>query len=79
MINSRSPSSRSLLARYWKQILIFFSVFGPATITTMADNDASGVATYAVAGAKLGYPILHSWFIYHISLPAHARYRPARR
>jgi len=24
----------------------------------MADNDASGVATYAVAGAKLGYPIL---------------------
>jgi len=34
------------------------SIFGPATITAMADNDASGVATYAVAGAKLGYPIL---------------------
>jgi Mn2+/Fe2+ NRAMP family transporter len=24
----------------------------------MADNDAGGVATYSVAGAKLGYPIL---------------------
>jgi Mn2+/Fe2+ NRAMP family transporter len=39
-------------------LIIFFSVFGPATITAMADNDASGVATYSVAGATLGYPIL---------------------
>lgn len=38
--------------------LIFLTIFGPATITAMADNDASGVATYAIAGAKLGYPIL---------------------
>jgi Mn2+/Fe2+ NRAMP family transporter len=42
----------------WKKVVLFFSVFGPATITAMADNDASGVATYAVAGATLGYPIL---------------------
>ncbi len=41
-----------------KKLLLFLSVFGPATITAMADNDASGVATYAVAGARLGYPIL---------------------
>jgi Mn2+/Fe2+ NRAMP family transporter len=39
-------------------LVIFFSVFGPATITAMADNDASGVATYSVAGATLGYPVL---------------------
>ncbi len=39
-------------------MIVFLSIFGPATITAMADNDASGVATYAVAGAKLGYPIL---------------------
>jgi len=58
MINSKLPSRRSFFYRYWKQILILLSVFGPATITAMADNDASGVATYAVAGAKLGYPIL---------------------
>jgi Mn2+/Fe2+ NRAMP family transporter len=39
-------------------MLIFFSVFGPATITAMADNDAGGVATYSIAGSTLGYPIL---------------------
>lgn len=36
----------------------FTSIAGPATITAMADNDAAGVATYAIAGAVLGYPIL---------------------
>ncbi len=49
---------RGFFARYWKQLLIFLSVFGPATITAMADNDAGGVATYSIAGARLGYPIL---------------------
>lgn len=44
------------------KFLIFLSIFGPATITAMADNDASGVATYAIAGAKLGYPILFVLF-----------------
>lgn len=47
------------LLRSWKvRLVIFLSIFGPATITAMADNDASGVATYAIAGARLGYPIL---------------------
>jgi len=41
-----------------QKLILFFSVFGPATITAMADNDAGGVATYSVAGATLGYPIL---------------------
>ena len=44
--------------RWAKTILIFLAIFGPATITAMADNDASGVATYSIAGAQLGYPIL---------------------
>ena len=47
-----------MLSGVWKRVLVFLSIFGPATITAMADNDASGVATYAVAGAKLGYPVL---------------------
>src|SRR5512136_3140583 len=46
------------LSDIWKRLLILLAVFGPATITAMADNDASGVATYSIAGAKLGYPIL---------------------
>jgi len=49
---------RRFIKQYKIQFLIFFSIFGPATITAMADNDASGVATYAIAGAQLGYPIL---------------------
>lgn len=40
------------------RVRTFLSIAGPATITAMADNDASGVATYAIAGAVLGYPIL---------------------
>ena len=42
----------------WKKMLLFLAVFGPATITAMADNDATGVATYSISGAQLGYPIL---------------------
>ncbi len=52
----------------WKRLLIFLSVFGPATITAMADNDAGGVATYSVAGARLGYPILFPLLIITILL-----------
>ena len=54
--------------KYKKFFLIFAAVFGPATITAMADNDASGVATYAIAGAKLGYPILFILLIITILL-----------
>jgi len=56
--------TNSIFKRKWANLpfihglLIFFSVFGPATITAMADNDAGGVATYSVAGATLGYPVL---------------------
>ena len=53
-----TPSERRVLTRMWKRVLIFLSVFGPATITAVADNDAGGVATYSIAGATLGYPIL---------------------
>lgn len=41
-----------------KRLLISLAVFGPATIAAMADNDAAGVATYSLAGAKYGYSIL---------------------
>ena len=66
--NTVAPVKRGFLARYWKRILIFLSVFGPATITAMADNDAGGVATYSIAGAQLGYPILFPLVIITILL-----------
>src|SRR5512143_1693897 len=50
--------NRRFFSSLWKRLLVILAVFGPATITAMADNDAGGVATYSVAGARLGYPIL---------------------
>jgi Mn2+/Fe2+ NRAMP family transporter len=44
--------------RWLRRFLLLLSVFGPATIAAMADNDAGGVATYSIAGATLGYTIL---------------------
>jgi Mn2+/Fe2+ NRAMP family transporter len=51
-------NNKRFLSSVWKRVLVILAVFGPATITAMADNDAGGVATYSIAGAKLGYPIL---------------------
>lgn len=68
MTNALIPTKRSFLARYWKRFLILLTVFGPATITAMADNDAGGVATYSIAGARLGYPILFPLVIITILL-----------
>jgi len=53
---------------WWKKILLILAVFGPATITAMADNDATGVATYSISGAQLGYPILFLLLIITILL-----------
>ena len=61
-------SNKEVFVRTLKRVLIFLSVFGPATITAMADNDASGVATYSIAGSTLGYPILFALGIFTISL-----------
>jgi Mn2+/Fe2+ NRAMP family transporter len=59
-VNTPAPSlmGRILSNGFIQRMALFLTVFGPATITAMADNDANGVATYSVAGAKLGYPIL---------------------
>lgn len=41
-----------------KRILIFLAVIGPGIITANVDNDASGITTYSVAGARFGYSLL---------------------
>src|SRR5512140_2355353 len=52
-----------LASRWLRSVITLLSVFGPATVAAMADNDAGGVATYSLAGATLGYPILFLLFI----------------
>lgn len=44
--------------KLWKKIIIFLSVMGPGIITANIDNDASGITTYSVAGARFGYSLL---------------------
>lgn len=41
-----------------REILIFLTVLGPGLITAMVDNDAGGIASYSVAGARFGYEFL---------------------
>jgi len=49
------------LHRVLKFIKIFAAVAGPGIIVMVADNDAGGITTYAVTGAKYGYSLL--WFL----------------
>ena len=42
----------------WKKIALFLSIMGPGIITANIDNDASGITTYSVAGARFGYGLL---------------------
>jgi Mn2+/Fe2+ NRAMP family transporter len=51
------------LERFWNRSLLFFVVLGPGIITMIADNDAGGISTYAVTGAKTGFNLLWAFFI----------------
>jgi len=46
------------MRRYMKRIGLFLSVLGPGIITANIDNDASGITTYSVAGARYGLGLL---------------------
>ncbi|MEW6213714.1 MAG: Nramp family divalent metal transporter [Nitrospirota bacterium] len=41
-----------------KRAALFLSIMGPGIITANIDNDASGITTYSVAGARFGYTLL---------------------
>ncbi len=52
-----------LLNRFKRRLLVFFAVLGPGIVTMVADNDAGGISTYAVTGAKYGFSLLWIFFI----------------
>ena len=41
-----------------RNILLFLAILGPGIITANVDNDAGGITTYSLAGAKFGYSLL---------------------
>jgi NRAMP (natural resistance-associated macrophage protein)-like metal ion transporter len=45
--------------RRWRtSLIIFLGVLGPGIITANVDNDAGGIYTYSIAGARFGYSLL---------------------
>lgn len=42
----------------FRNILLFLAILGPGIITANVDNDAGGITTYSIAGAKYGYSLL---------------------
>ena len=55
-----------ILNRLRRRFLIFLAVLGPGIIVMVADNDAGGIATYAVTGSKYGFSLL---WIFLLLLP----------
>jgi Mn2+/Fe2+ NRAMP family transporter len=49
---------RQRIVSNWKNLLLILSIIGPGIITASIDNDASGITTYSVAGARYGYILL---------------------
>lgn len=54
------------LRRMARRLLFFLSIMGPGLITASADNDASGIATYSMAGSVYGYGFL--WAILWVTV-----------
>jgi len=52
------PATWTRFKRWKMNALIFLSVLGPGIITANVDNDAGGIYTYSVAGARYGYSLL---------------------
>lgn len=52
----------------WKSFVLFITIIGPGIITASIDNDASGITTYSVAGARYGHMLLWTLIPTTISL-----------
>jgi Mn2+/Fe2+ NRAMP family transporter len=59
MAKSDSNAARTKpIGRKHKRIKRFLKILGPGLITGAADDDPSGIATYSIAGASLGFATL---------------------
>jgi len=56
----------NLFKRWKTHVVIFLAVVGPGFITANVDNDAGGIYTYSLAGARYGYSLL--WTLVPITL-----------
>jgi Mn2+/Fe2+ NRAMP family transporter len=54
--------------RRFRRLFILLAVLGPGLITSNADNDAGGIATYSQAGARFGFKMLWILILITVSL-----------
>jgi len=59
-------SLRSPRSLRWRHLLLILAVIGPGIITANVDNDAGGITTYSLAGARYGTGLL--WTLIPITL-----------
>src|SRR5438132_11630178 len=50
------------------RVLALFAILGPGLIAANAGNDAGGIATYSLVGAKYGYDLLWMMVLITVSL-----------
>jgi NRAMP (natural resistance-associated macrophage protein)-like metal ion transporter len=51
------------IRRARRRTVLLLAALGPGIITMVADNDAGGISTYSVTGAKYGFSLLWVFFI----------------
>lgn len=52
----------------WRRMFIILAILGPGAITGVADDDATGIAGYSIAGARYGYELLWALVIAMVAL-----------
>ena len=57
---------RRRLRLQWRRIAWLFAILGPGVITSNVDNDAGGIYTYSLAGARYGYSLL--WILLPVTV-----------
>src|SRR5262249_59664392 len=50
----------------WLQLGLLIAVLGPGVVTSNVDNDAGGIYTYSLAGARYGYTLL--WVLVPVTI-----------
>jgi NRAMP (natural resistance-associated macrophage protein)-like metal ion transporter len=62
---AREESLEDVVAREPSAAKRFFKILGPGLVTGASDDDPSGIGTYAMAGASLGYgPLWMAWLTF---------------
>jgi Mn2+/Fe2+ NRAMP family transporter len=56
----RATHARRRGRHLWHRLALLGAVLGPGLITSNVDNDAGGISTYSLAGARFGYTLLWS-------------------